>query len=192
MRTTSKFASALLSILAVLAFGAGPAAAKCKNFGFLVNDYGKKGPTEDAKRLLDKHVAEWAAENGVTNYKIGKKTVTCELFIDVILFDEYTCTARANVCWGGSSGKSKRSAVTTDEKKKLKAVAKKKPVEVKEETAKAAAAATATTTTAEKESPSAATSSDAPADLKPTQTAADKPETPETTASSSVAEPAAQ
>ena len=30
----------------------------------MVNDYGKDGPTNDAKKLLDKHIAEWAAQNG--------------------------------------------------------------------------------------------------------------------------------
>jgi hypothetical protein len=77
-----------------------PADAACKKFGFTVNDYGKEGPTNDAKNLLDKHIAEWAAQNGVTAYQTGKKSVSCELFLDVILFDEHTCTASASVCWG--------------------------------------------------------------------------------------------
>jgi hypothetical protein len=88
-------ASVLVSVLA-----AAPADAACKKFAFLVNDYGKEGPTNDAKKLLDKNIAEWAAQNGITAYQTGKKTVTCELFLDVILFDEHTCTAQANVCWG--------------------------------------------------------------------------------------------
>jgi hypothetical protein len=77
-----------------------PADAACKKFGFTVNDYGKEGPTNDAKNLLDKHISEWAAQNGVTAYQTGKKSVSCELFLDVILFDEHTCTASASVCWG--------------------------------------------------------------------------------------------
>ena len=89
-------ASVLVSALAATA----PAEAACKRFGFTVNDYGKEGPTNDAKNLLDKHIAEWAAQNGVTAYQTGKKNVSCELFLDVILFDEHTCTASANVCWG--------------------------------------------------------------------------------------------
>ena len=89
-------ASVLVSVLAATA----PADAACKKFGFTVNDYGKEGPTNDAKNLLDKHIAEWAAQNGVTAYQTGKKTVSCELFLDVILFDEHTCTASASVCWG--------------------------------------------------------------------------------------------
>ena len=89
-------ASVLVSALAATA----PAEAACKRFGFTVNDYGKEGPTNDAKNLLDKHISEWAAQNGVTAYQTGKKSVNCELFLDVILFDEHTCTASANVCWG--------------------------------------------------------------------------------------------
>ena len=89
-------ASVLVSVLAATA----PADAACKRFGFTVNDYGKEGPTNDAKNLLDKHIAEWAAQNGVAAYQTGKKNVSCELFLDVILFDEHTCTASANVCWG--------------------------------------------------------------------------------------------
>ena len=89
-------ASVLVSALAATA----PAEAACKRFGFTVNDYGKEGPTNDAKNLLDKHISEWAAQNGVAAYQTGKKSVNCELFLDVILFDEHTCTASANVCWG--------------------------------------------------------------------------------------------
>ena len=88
--------------LSLFAAHAVPAQAACKRFGFLVNDYGKVGPARDAKALLDKEVKKWANEKGITDYKIGKKHVTCELFLDVGLFDEYTCTAKANVCWGES------------------------------------------------------------------------------------------
>lgn len=76
-----------------------PAEAKCTRLAFSVNDYGKDGPTKDAKQLLDKYIKEWTAERGISNYTTGKKDVTCELFLDVILFDEYTCRAEANVCW---------------------------------------------------------------------------------------------
>lgn len=89
------------SVIALsLALGAGSALAECKTMGFIVNDYGKDGPTKDAKELLDKDIAKWAADNGVEKYTVGKKTVKCELFLDVILFDEHTCTASASVCWG--------------------------------------------------------------------------------------------
>lgn len=99
---TIAFASVLLGTVAALAV---PANAACKKFGFTVNDYGKDGPTNDAKNLLDKHITEWAAKNGVTDYSTGKKTVSCELFLDVILFDEHTCTASATVCWGPDAKK---------------------------------------------------------------------------------------
>jgi len=75
--------------------------AACTRLGFSVNDYGKDGPTRDAKDLLDKYVAKWAAERGIKNYKIGKKDVSCELFLDFIVFDEHTCRAEASVCWEG-------------------------------------------------------------------------------------------
>ena len=42
------------------------------------------------------------AERGIAKYTTGKKDVTCELFLDVLLFDEHTCKAEATVCWDGS------------------------------------------------------------------------------------------
>ena len=96
----AKLSIALASVLVSALAATAPAEAACKKFGFTVNDYGKEGPTNDAKNLLDKHIAEWAAQNGVSAYQTGKKTVCCELFLDVILFDEHTCTASASVCWG--------------------------------------------------------------------------------------------
>lgn len=101
-KTSLAFASMLMGAVAALA---SPADAACKKFGFTVNDYGKDGPTNDAKNLLDKHISEWAAQNGVSDYSTGKKTVSCELFLDVILFDEHTCTASATVCWGPDAKK---------------------------------------------------------------------------------------
>ena len=99
MRALTRSPLTALAAAAAILLSAGTANAACKKMGFLVNDYGKDGPTQDAKDLLDKHVAEWAAQNGIKNYTIGKKDVKCELYIDVILFDEHTCTASANVCW---------------------------------------------------------------------------------------------
>jgi hypothetical protein len=101
MRATLKIAC---TVLFVVAAGMIPAHAACKRFGFTVNDYGKEGPIKDAKALLDKHVANWAAEQGIKDYTIGKKDVSCELFLNFIVFDEHTCTASANVCWGADKG----------------------------------------------------------------------------------------
>ena len=92
-------AALLLSLSAVLTLSPTIAEAKCKKFGFTVNDYGKKGPTEDAKRLLDKFIAEWMAKNNIKHYSKKPKTVSCKLFIDVGLFDEYTCRADTVACW---------------------------------------------------------------------------------------------
>ncbi|MBY0558639.1 hypothetical protein [Hyphomicrobium sp.] len=77
--------------------------AECKRYGFTVNDYGKDGPTKDAKELLDKLIQSKMTERGVSDFRTGKKTVSCELFLNFIVFDEHTCTAEATVCWGGSS-----------------------------------------------------------------------------------------
>lgn len=86
---------------AILALGllAGAVEAKCTRLAFSVNDYGKDGPTKDAKELLDKHIAEWAKQNGIAKYNTGKKDVSCELFLDFVVFDEHTCKAEASVCW---------------------------------------------------------------------------------------------
>jgi hypothetical protein len=100
---------ALFACLPFVAFAfAAPAAAKCTRLAFSVNDYGKDGPTKDAKDLLDKHIAQWAAQNGVKKYTTGKKDVSCELFLNFIVFDEHTCKAEATVCWseGGPAGAS--------------------------------------------------------------------------------------
>ncbi len=77
----------------------------CVSLGFEVNDYGKDGPTKDAKALLDAYVVKWAAANSIKKYKMGEKSVSCELFLDFGVFDEHTCTASADVCWQGAPTK---------------------------------------------------------------------------------------
>jgi hypothetical protein len=111
MRAPLTFAAA---VLFGAAMAAAPADASCKRFGFTVNDYGKDGPTKDAKELLDKHIAEWAAEQKIKDYKTGAKSVNCELFLNFVVFDEHTCTASANVCWNDGKGSSTPDA-TSDE-----------------------------------------------------------------------------
>lgn len=99
----SKLSTAVLAIASTaLVFGVATAAsAKCTKLGFSVNDYGKDGPTKDAKELLDKYAAEWAKSQGIAKYTVGKKNVSCELFLNLLVFDEHTCRAEALVCWGG-------------------------------------------------------------------------------------------
>lgn len=99
MRSTYTLMTAAGLTMAMAAGFALPAEAACTRLGFTVNDYGKDGPTRDAKNLLDKHIAKKMAERGVTKYNVGKKDVKCELFLDFVVFDEYTCTAEASVCW---------------------------------------------------------------------------------------------
>lgn len=92
-----------LALAAVLAVAFAPTAVlakqECARLGFSVNDYGKEGPTKDAKELLDKYIVKWASERGIKKYNVGKKDVTCELFLNFVVFDEHTCKAEANVCW---------------------------------------------------------------------------------------------
>lgn len=71
----------------------------CRTRGFLVNDFGKEGPSRDAQDLLDKDIAAWTAANGIAKYKTGPKKVDCKLFLNFGFFDEWTCTAKARVCW---------------------------------------------------------------------------------------------
>jgi len=97
----STLRAAALSLAIIGAIWPGPAEAACTRLGFSVNDYGKEGPARDAQALLDKHIAQWAAERGIKKYRVGPKEVTCELFINLIIFDEHTCKAEANVCWDG-------------------------------------------------------------------------------------------
>src|SRR5690606_16565487 len=52
----------------------------------------------------------WAAEQGIEKYSVGKKDVSCELFLNLIVFDEHTCTATATVCWGSDLEKSSQQA----------------------------------------------------------------------------------
>lgn len=135
MRAVFRTTVSAFAVVAAVALGAGAAEAKCKRMGFLVNDYGKDGPTKDAQALLDKHVATWAAENGISKYTIGKKDVSCELFLNFIVFDEHTCTASANVCWDepGAGGAEKTATggdgAAAADKKKKKAASEAKPAD---------------------------------------------------------------
>ncbi len=110
MRTFSIFTAAA-GLALVLA--ASPALADCDTLAFEVNDYGKEGPTRDALALLDKHIVNSMAKRGVKDYRVGEKTVKCELFLDFIVFDEHTCTAQAPVCWGKDIRKIKAAKPTT-------------------------------------------------------------------------------
>lgn len=74
-------------------------ARECTRLAFSVNDYGIEGPKRDAQRLLDEYIEKWTAERGIKKYTVGKKDVSCKLFLDFIVFDEHTCRAEAPVCW---------------------------------------------------------------------------------------------
>jgi hypothetical protein len=104
MRAQAVFATFAAAIVAFLFTAASPAHARCTTLSFSVNDYGKDGPTKDAKELLDKYIVKWTKDNNLTNYTVGKKDVSCELFLNFIVFDEHTCKASAQVCWPGEGG----------------------------------------------------------------------------------------
>lgn len=114
-----KLAAAACAILCCAGLGVASAQAKCTRLAFSVNDYGKDGPTQDAKTLLDKYIANWTSQRGIAKYNVGKKDVSCELFLNFIVFDEHTCRAEATVCWSGEEqlasqpGAATSSSVTT-------------------------------------------------------------------------------
>ncbi|MFN0217898.1 MAG: hypothetical protein ACKVP4_03675 [Hyphomicrobium sp.] len=99
MRAQFNVLFAAAAMVGALAASVHPATAGCTRLGFSVNDYGKDGPTNDAKALLDKYIEKKMAERGVKTYRVGKKDVNCELFLNFIVFDEHTCRADATVCW---------------------------------------------------------------------------------------------
>jgi hypothetical protein len=106
---SATFVSTSLAAL-LMASLALPASAACTRLGFSVNDYGKDGPTKDAKGLLDKYIAKWATEHNISKYRTGTKDVKCELFLNFIVFDEHTCRAEATVCWDGAPVTAPQSA----------------------------------------------------------------------------------
>jgi hypothetical protein len=125
MRLTVNFVAAAAAIAAFVSAVSLPALAECQKYGFTVNDYGKEGPTKDAKSLLDKLIATKMTEKGIKDFHTGKKSVSCELFLNFIVFDEHTCTAEATVCWGGSAlPKSDQTAAVDDAKKTKKSAEK--------------------------------------------------------------------
>ena len=75
------------AVLAGAAFVTTGADARCTKLAFSVNDYGKDGPTKDAQALLDKYIADWTKSKGITSYTVGKRDVSCKLFLDFIVFD---------------------------------------------------------------------------------------------------------
>jgi hypothetical protein len=107
-RSRSSLALSSLAAAILICANTSIASAKCTRLAFSVNDYGKEGPTKDAKALLDKYIANWTAQRGIKRYTTGKKDVKCELFLDFGFFDEHTCKASATVCWNSGATPAKR------------------------------------------------------------------------------------
>ena len=136
---------------ALLASATVPANAACTEFSFSVNDYGKDGPTRDAKLLLDKWIADWAQRVNLKKYKVGKKSVSCELFLNFIVFDEHTCKATAKVCWTGVPYEVLKARAAKNPPKKAITLTK-ADIEAKEKPKKAAKSARKKVKTATKKS----------------------------------------
>jgi hypothetical protein len=98
MRRANAFAMTS-AVIAVTTLVTASADARCTTLAFSVNDYGKEGPSRDAQTLLDKYIASWTKSKGIKSYTVGKKDVTCELFLNLVVVDEHTCKASAKVCW---------------------------------------------------------------------------------------------
>jgi hypothetical protein len=111
--TARALAAGAAMIGAAMTGVATPADAKCQRLAYSVNDYGKEGPTNDAKKLLDKYIADWTKGQGIAKYTVGKKDVKCDLFLNFIVFDEHTCQASALVCWGDGAGAPQSPAATS-------------------------------------------------------------------------------
>ena len=107
--STPKIPLLILACAAAILPSATSAKPECTKLAASVNDYGKDGPTRDAKALLDRYISRWAKEKVIKAYKTGKKDVTCELFLDLIVFDEHTCQATAEVCWTPAKSAPKRT-----------------------------------------------------------------------------------
>jgi hypothetical protein len=92
-------------LLVLLSLAAAPAAraAECQLLASSVNDYGKDGPARDAQALLATHIQTFTAARGIKAYSSSTPSVSCKLYLDVGLFNEYTCRAEANVCWGAGA-----------------------------------------------------------------------------------------
>jgi len=167
-RSGSSLAARALCAAIVLVAGVATAQAKCARLAFTVNDYGKEGPTRDAKALLDKHIASWTAARGITRFTTGKKDVTCELFLDFGVFDEHTCKASATVCWpdgqGGAPVKVKADPAAKADPAPAKVEAPKKGGSA---TAKPIVAPIQVQPSAPKADPAEAPAAPAPAKVKP-------------------------
>jgi hypothetical protein len=94
-------------VLGAALLAATEAYARCTRLAFSVNDYGKDGPTKDAQSLLDRYIADWTKAKGIKSYTVGKKDVSCELYLNLIVVDEHTCKASALVCWPDGQGPAK-------------------------------------------------------------------------------------
>ncbi len=98
--------SAKFACIAALCVATTASDARCARLGHLIHNYGKHGPTKDARDMFEKYAANWAAENGITKYSIGTKDVKyertllslCPTFTTAVLKRMSAGTARRRQC----------------------------------------------------------------------------------------------
>ena len=69
----------------------------CKGHVFEVNHYGKSG-IELARENLNKYVAELKKKSPRKRIRVIEDEPRCYKFLDLILFDEWTCKIEAAIC----------------------------------------------------------------------------------------------
>ncbi len=69
----------------------------CKGHVFEVNHYGKSG-IELARENLNKYVAELQKKSPRKKIRVIEDEPRCYKFLDLILFDEWTCKIEAAIC----------------------------------------------------------------------------------------------
>ena len=67
------------------------------------SDPGRQGAARQAHRRV-------GGQQGIKDYKVGKKDVSCELFLNFIVFDEHTCTAQRQRVLGRRSGQGRTTS----------------------------------------------------------------------------------
>lgn len=71
--------------------------SRCEGHIFEVNHYGKSG-IELARENLDKYVAGLKKKSPRKKFRVVQDKPQCYKFLDLLLFDEWTCKIEAAIC----------------------------------------------------------------------------------------------
>ena len=77
---------------------------KCRTLETSVTDWGKDAASNQARNLLKGRAANYAAKQGLKDYKPGGGTVSCATNVDLGFAGNYTCRARTKVCVSAVEG----------------------------------------------------------------------------------------